>query len=86
MYRIIISGKVHGVGLRAYVQKIASEHNLVGTVKNIPDGVEIIINDENFMKKMERFPMLARVTNHTIEELDIIGSRYKGFQILESGY
>jgi len=86
LYHINISGKIHGIGFRAYVQKIAIEHKLVGTVRNIPEGVEIIVNDKDFMKKMERFPMLSRITSHNIEEMNIVGAKYKGFNIIESEY
>jgi acylphosphatase len=30
----IVSGKVHGVGFRAYVENIAREHGVTGWVKN----------------------------------------------------
>jgi len=74
------------VGLRAYIQKIAIEHKLVGTVRNISEGVEIIVNDKDFMRKLEQFPMLSRISEHRVEEMYIVGAKFKGFNIIESEY
>ncbi len=37
-FRIIVFGKVQGVGFRAYTKKIAKNNNLCGWVKNNKDG------------------------------------------------
>lgn len=43
-YQMIVSGKVQGVGFRAYVSQAAQKHRLKGTVRNLQDGrVEIIL-------------------------------------------
>lgn len=43
-YRVIVSGKVQGVGFRAYVSQAAQKEQLKGTVRNLSDGtVEIIL-------------------------------------------
>jgi len=67
-YKIFIQGIVQGVGFRPYIYRIAKENNLLGSVKNIGSGVEIIINDKNFIQKLTDLPPLAKITNHTIEE------------------
>ena len=36
--RVIIAGKVQGVGFRAWVQDTARDHALSGWVRNRPDG------------------------------------------------
>ncbi|MCA9359166.1 acylphosphatase [Candidatus Kaiserbacteria bacterium] len=39
----VVSGKVQGVAYRAYVQESATELEIVGYVKNLPDGtVEVV--------------------------------------------
>ena len=43
LYRIYVSGLVHGVGFRYYVRDIAGKLNLTGYVKNISDGRVLII-------------------------------------------
>jgi len=40
--RIIVDGRVQGIGFRYYVSKRAQEHDIKGYVRNMPDGrVEI---------------------------------------------
>lgn len=46
--RIVVRGRVQGVGFRAYVQRIAEEIGLAGEVWNRRDGgVELIAQHEN---------------------------------------
>ena len=59
---------------------------LLGTVKNIREGVEILINDPNFMNKLDRLPALARIEDYSFEEIELVGAKYKDFRILESEY
>ena len=62
-----IEGVVQGVGFRPFVYKIAHELNLVGFVKNTPDGVELEIEGleikiaefENLLQS--QLPPLARI-------------------------
>ena len=42
MFKIFVQGIVQGVGFRPYVYRKAIENNLVGSVKNTGNGVEII--------------------------------------------
>lgn len=85
MYKIIFIGRVHGVGFRYAVSQYAKSHKLVGTVRNIPQGVEVIINDKDFLEHFES-PLMSRVESQTIEEIDIVGKKFKDFEIGGSEY
>lgn len=50
MYKVFVQGIVQGVGFRPYIYRKAKEYNLVGSVKNTGNGVEIIINDKDFIQ------------------------------------
>jgi hydrogenase maturation protein HypF len=41
--KLLISGKVQGIGFRPYIANLACKNNLKGTVRNTLDGVEIIL-------------------------------------------
>jgi hydrogenase maturation protein HypF len=69
MYIIFVQGIVQGVGFRPYIYRKAVEHNLVGYVKNTGNGVEICINDKDFINKLTDLPPLANITHHTIKKL-----------------
>ena len=64
---IIIKGKVQGVSFRYFTLKQAKELNIVGWVRNIPNGtVEAVakgdkINLELFIKKLKQGSSLSRV-------------------------
>jgi hydrogenase maturation protein HypF len=83
MYRIFVQGIVQGVGFRPYIYRKAKEHNLVGSVKNIGNGVEIIINDRNFIKKLRDLPPLANISNFTVKEIKS-KKHFSDFSILKS--
>ena len=85
MYLIILRGRLHGIGFRYAVSQYANANSFVGTVRNIPEGVEIIINDKTFLKHFDS-PILSRVETQTIEEFNIIGIKYKDFRIIDSRY
>ena len=62
-----ISGRVQGVGYRAWAQKTARKLNLTGWVRNLTDGtVEAVVRGpteavEKFVADCQAGPMLARV-------------------------
>ena len=64
---IIIKGKVQGVSFRYFTLKQAKELNIVGWVRNIPNGtVEAVaqgekINLELFIKKLKQGSSFSRV-------------------------
>lgn len=83
MYRIVVSGIVQGVGFRPYVYRTAKERNLVGSVRNTGNGVEIIVNDASFIGKLTDLPPLAKITSHSVDVLNT-SKRYTDFTILKS--
>ena len=85
MYKIFIQGIVQGVGFRPYIYRKAKQYGHVGSVRNTGNGVEIIINDKNFKKKLTDLPPLAKITNYTIEQFSS-SKRYSDFTILKSSY
>jgi len=85
MYKIFIQGIVQGVGFRPYIYRKAKENNLLGSVKNIGNGVEIIINDKDFLEKLNDLPPLAKITDYEIKKITSKKS-YSDFLILKSTY
>jgi hydrogenase maturation protein HypF len=83
MYKIFVQGVVQGVGFRPYIYRKAKEHTLVGSVKNIGNGVEIIINDRDFIQKLTDLPPLAKISNYTIKEIKS-KKHFSDFSILKS--
>jgi acylphosphatase len=70
---IFVSGRVQGVGYRAFVQQTAHSLDVAGRVKNLADGrVEILAegaeNDINtLINKLEEGPIGARVDNVNVD-------------------
>ena len=85
MYKIFVQGIVQGVGFRPYIYRKAKENGLVGSVKNTGNGVEIIINDKDFIEKLTNLPPLAKITDYTIKEMKS-KKTYSDFIILKSTY
>jgi hydrogenase maturation protein HypF len=85
MYKIFVQGIVQGVGFRPYIYRKAKENRLVGSVKNTGNGVEIIINDKDFIKKLTDLPSLAKITDYAIEKIPL-SKPYSDFIILKSTY
>lgn len=83
MYKIFVQGIVQGVGFRPYIYRKAKELNLVGSVRNIGNGVEIIINDGDFIQKLTDLPPLAKISQHTIKEITS-RKHFSDFFILKS--
>ncbi|WP_144299486.1 acylphosphatase [Elioraea rosea] len=65
--RFIVSGRVQGVGFRAFVVDAARRGGVAGWVRNLPDGrVEVFAEGpagaiETLAEACRRGPMLARV-------------------------
>lgn len=74
--RLIIHGRVHGVGFRAFVEREAKERQVAGWVRNRRDGsVETVIaGDEMTLDEMievcGRGPAVARIDWMDIEDAD----------------
>jgi len=86
--KILLKGKVQGVGFRPFVYKLALNLNLQGFIRNDINGVEIQIQGEQ--KQLDKFyelllntlPPLASISNMQKSIIDIC---YKGqFEIIHS--
>ena len=83
-YKISVYGRVHGVGFRYSVLDKAKESGLLGNVRNTREGVEIVVNDRDFLSKID-VPS-ARIDDTTIEEINIPKSQFTDFRIIDSTY
>lgn len=85
--RILLSGRVQGVGLRYFVYRKAQKYNIKGYVRNLANGdVEIIAAGESqdlerFFQNIRTGPPAARIDNISIEELPETAT-YDSFQIV----
>ena len=74
--RITVNGQVQGVGFRPFVYRLATEMELVGFVRNTPEGVVIEIQGPNrhlnsFQHRLEADqPPLARITRVVSQGID----------------
>jgi acylphosphatase len=82
--RAVISGRVQGVGYRAFAQKTARDAGVRGWVRNLPDGsVETAVEGEEsavrrYLDTLRRGPFIGKVSAMTEEELPP-----QGFQLFE---
>ena len=82
---IIVKGHVQGVGFRYHTHKAASELNISGFVKNLPDGFVFIKATGNepelelFLNWCKQGPRLARVEK--VEVTESVFERFDGFTI-----
>ena len=81
-----ISGEVQGVGFRFFTQRVAARHQVVGYVRNLPDGrVEALAEGtpesvEGFKHDIATGPRSARVER--VEEVNVEpAGRYPSFRI-----
>ena len=85
--RAIVSGRVQGVGFRAWTQHEARGLDLEGTVRNLPEGqVEAVLQGtaRDVLEMLERFhrgPGLSRVTGVQVQDLPW-NDAISGFRIL----
>ena len=84
--KILTQGIVQGVGFRPYVYRLASELGLKGSVRNLGNVVEIIIEGENASDFIERLPNelppIAKIDSMEVCEID--AENYSDFEIIES--
>ena len=84
--RLLISGRVQGVGFRWFTKDAAVREGVTGWVRNLPDGrVEALVEgDGEAVTRVERTlrqgPGGARVAQVHVEDEDPTGS-YKDFSI-----
>ena len=71
---LVISGRVQGVGYRAFTKSAATKLNLNGWVRNLMNGnVEAIVsgteeNVEKLLIELRRGPLAARVSDIQLSE------------------
>jgi hydrogenase maturation protein HypF len=83
-YKIIIKGIVQGVGFRPFVYREAVKKKYKGYVKNTGKGVEIIVNNKDFIIPiLKNKPPLAKIDSYTIEKTKL-KKKYEKFQIKKS--
>lgn len=85
--KIVVRGRVQGIGYRWFVQKIAEQENIFGYVKNNIDGsVEIIAeswqktNIDRFIQRIKTEHDYAIIKDIEIQYLP--PKNYKNFKIL----
>ncbi len=84
--RIIVHGRVQGVGFRYFVQHVGNRLGLCGNVRNCPDAtVEIVVEGgaekmAEFVKRVKEGPPLARVQRVDIADIPAQGA-YRSFLI-----
>ena len=85
--KILTQGIVQGVGFRPYVYRLASDLNLNGSVRNLGNVVEIIVEGENtdeFVKRLpQELPPIAKIDSMQVSEIE--ACNYTSFDIIESG-
>ena len=83
--RCLVSGRVQGVGFRAFVAEAARAEHLDGWVKNLPDG-SVQVQAEGDLEALRRFewklwqgPPMSRVDDVATE--DVVPAGTTGFRI-----
>ncbi|HEX9638600.1 MAG TPA: acylphosphatase [Acidobacteriota bacterium] len=85
-YKMIVSGRVQGVGYRAFALRSAVELGLVGFARNLPDRtVEVYAEGprsalEGLRSRLQQGPRWAAVDRITVQE-QAAGSRHRSFTI-----
>ena len=84
--RIIVEGRVQGVGFRQFTVQQAAGLGITGWVRNLPDGrVEAVADGSPealaaFLRLLERGPRLARVDKVTSTSSDLTQSEFISFE------
>lgn len=84
--KLLISGRVQGIGYRAFVEKRAENHGIKGYVKNLSDGkVEVVAKGDDkdldqFIEKLRKGPAFALVRDIEIDEISLT-ENFKDFRI-----
>ena len=86
--RLIITGKVQGVGFRAFVRNRSMKNNVTGWVRNLHDGrVEILIEGEDkYVNSVIKWCSFGPA-NSRVDSIQITDEYYSGdFQNFEVRY
>jgi acylphosphatase len=84
--RISVSGRVQGVGYRAFTVRVATERDLVGGVRNCEDGrVELEVEGSkdrivSLIEALKIGPLASRVTDVRVEWVAATG-RQSDFRV-----
>jgi len=85
--RVLYAGQVQGVGFRYSVKSVASGFEVIGTVRNLPDGrVELFA--EGASEELEAFRQAIRESglDHFIQKEDVswdeAKNEFRGFEIV----
>ncbi|MEE8435432.1 MAG: acylphosphatase [bacterium] len=82
--RIIVRGRVQGVGYRYFAEDAARNHGVAGWVRNLPGGeVEVLarVNSASkprFLAALRNGPRMARVENLNVKTLQDDGTCPEG--------
>lgn len=85
-FKIIAKGRVQNVGYRYFALQAATKRQLVGFVKNEPNGTVLVeaegpaVAIEQLIEDLEKGPDLARVNSLTVEKINSQGDE-KMFKI-----
>lgn len=85
-YKIIVTGKVQGVGFRRNVQELARKIGVAGQVSNLEDGnVEILVraedkNIDRFLNSIKQLELPVRVEN-IVKHPARVSVKMKSFKI-----
>lgn len=83
-----ISGQVQGVRFRVFVQDVATEMELVGSVRNLPDGtVEVIAQGmpdtlKEFVEYLHEGSLQAKVASVAVD-WQSVGGTFDEFSVLQ---
>jgi len=86
--RIIYGGRVQGVGFRWTAKELARGYDILGTVRNLPDGtVELIVAGERgevaeFLRDLREDSAVAHHIKTAVEEEIATLPELKGFSIV----
>lgn len=86
-YKVLIRGRVQGVGYRWFAREAARELGLTGTVKNMPDGsVYICVQGDQqaifkFISQLRKGPSFSTVIDVDISEVNE-DAQFSTFQII----
>ncbi|MBX3235628.1 MAG: acylphosphatase [Nitrospiraceae bacterium] len=84
--RVLVSGRVQGVGYRAFTQRVGTARRLAGGVRNLDTGqVELEVEGsraviEDLLAELRKGPVGSRVTQVQVE-WSTAADRFTDFQI-----
>lgn len=77
-YKIVVNGRVQGVGFRSFCQLLALKYHLSGYAKNLDNGcveIEVQGQPENIMQFIQHLydpHPIRKVLDHSIKEMSVI--------------